>query len=245
MSNVTSYVCVCVCVFVYVCVLMPFHRMSFFYLQWSQKHTWKCSALMLWNVHNLIYTCQFSPSHFLNYDVLPSKRKYHAGINKLIYIDLGWKSAQNHKPRVTKSSKLIRFLKSKFFHLNQVVEDLHKEDLVVLFETSWRRAPTSFSYRCTVQNLFVLRPPHHGRVGFMGILFFIYFVCHILIQHRTAGRVEEKIVSALLLLSSMHEDWHCTQLWDSYWVLLQSNLSPLPADADCFISRCISLSPAP
>ena len=185
MSNVTSYVCVCVCVFVYVCVLMPFHRMSFFYLQWSQKHTWKCSALMLWNVHNLIYTCQFSPSHFPNYDVLPSKRKHHAGINKLIYIDLGWKSAQNDKPRVTKSSKLIRFLKSKFFHLNQVVEDLHKEDLVVLLETSWRRAPTSFSYRCTVQNLFVLRPPHHGRVGFMGILFFIYFVCHILIQHRT------------------------------------------------------------
>ena len=121
--------CVCVCVFVYVCVLMPFHRMSFFYLQWSQKHTWKCSALMLWNVHNLIYTCQFSPSHFLNY-VLPSKRKYHAGINELIYIDIGWKSAQNHKPRVTKSSNLIRFLKSKFFHLNQVVEDLHKRRFV-------------------------------------------------------------------------------------------------------------------
>ena len=232
--------CVCVCVCTYA---FPSHEfllsavISETYLKVQCFDVMKC-------VHNLIYTCQFSPSHFLNYDVLPSKRKYHAGINELIYIDIGWKSAQNHKPRVTKSSKLIRFLKSKFFHLNQVVEDLHKEDLVVLLETSWRWAPTSF-YRCTVQNLFVLRPPHHGRVGFMVILFFIYFVCHILIQHRTAGRVEEKIVSALLLLSSMHEDWHCTHLWDSYWVLLASNLSPLPADADCFMSRCISLSPAP
>ena len=94
-----NFVITCACVRAYVLIL--FHRKEFFPLQWCQGHTWGCGSTIL---HHSRCFCQVPLSLFLkiSYIETPARRQLDrkrddilATCEKIIYIDIGYKSALN------------------------------------------------------------------------------------------------------------------------------------------------------
>ena len=124
------FLCVCVCVCV--CVFIVFHCKRFFCLQQCLGHTWGVSInnLVLWVLYQVLLPSSFisiskchisypkmklrQPTNWRENDII------YCPCKKIIYIDIGYKSASvglNPKPTSTKKIlKIRRLLWSKFFH---------------------------------------------------------------------------------------------------------------------------------
>ena len=151
---VTSDVCVCVCLGLY--------SSTSWFLPAAQRlwHTWevRINNLLLWVF--LETSAKFLHLYFWIYHILALKTKTPAdhllerkrydimfALKKMIYIDIGYKSAHYKSDSDRKILKIRRLLWSKFFHIESGSWHQHEVDLFVLIGRS-RIALKSSTFWC-------------------------------------------------------------------------------------------------